>query len=399
MTLRLEAQKSNRLLARRLDELAPRVMTELGIGAWVIIGREYAEGPVLTSMLPAEWLSARRTTMLVLTPTERYAVARYPVGDAFPSTWDPERTPDQWQRLAELLDELDPKTIAIETSPDQAHADGLTATLRDELVRALPAKLVERIVSGGELGIRWLETRLPSERATLEEATRIAHDILRRGLSTEAIAPDVTTTDDLVWWYRQTVKDAGLDSWFQPSVTIQRHGGAADTTITHGDLLHVDFGIVHEGMCTDQQEHAYVLRSGESRAPEGLDAGIRSANRIQDILLGAFEVGRTGNEILAEALQVSASVGLDATIYTHSIGLQGHGAGMTIGMWDKQGGVPGAGDHRLVPDTAYSIELMSTSTVPEWDDARVDFMVEQDAWFDGESVSWLDGRQTKLHLI
>lgn len=397
--LRSSAARHNQLLEDRLDTLVPSLLRDFEIDAWVVIGREYAEGSVLRSMLPAEWLSARRTTMLVLTREGRYAVARYPVGGLFPSVWDPSETPDQWQRLAELLEEIDPSSIAVDMSPHQAHADGLTATLRDRLSESLPDHLTNRIVAGDEIGIRWLETRLPRERATLEVAAEIAHSVLRRGLSREAITPGVTTTDDLVWWYRQTVHDAGLDSWFQPSVTIQRHTDRSDNTILPGDLLHVDFGIVHEGMCTDQQEHAYVLTPGEEDPPAGLTAGLRAANEVQDILMAQFRVGRSGNEILASALRECSDRGLDALIYTHSIGLQGHGAGMTIGMWDQQHGVPGAGDHRLVADTAYSIELMARADVPEWGDRSVDFMLEQDAWFDGTTIEWLHGRQTEIWTI
>lgn len=395
--LRGAASRHNALLARRLDTLVPKLLAEQAIDCWVLIAREYAEDPVLASMLPAEWLSARRRTILVLTANDRCAVARYPVGDLFPSAWDPDTQPNQWNRLAEILSELDPKSIAVGRSETQAHADGLTATEYEAFVASMPPDLADRIVDGGTLGIRWLETRLPEERPTFEDAVARAHTYLRRGLSMEAIVPGTTTTDDLVWWYRQSVHDDGFDSWFQPSVTVQRHG-VLDDVIRPGDLLHVDFGIVYEGLCTDQQEHAYVL-AGETSAPGGLSAGLAASNRAQDILMSHFATGRTGNEILRAALARCAQEGLDATIYTHSIGIHGHGAGMTIGLWDQQGGVRGAGDHLLHPDTAYSIELSVMCSVPEWDGARVRFMVEQDAWFDGDSCTWLDGRQTELHLI
>ena len=397
--LRADAAHHNALLRRRLDTLVPELLSETGIDCWVLIGREYAEDPVLASMLPAEWLTARRRTILVLTAERRVAVARYAVGDLFESAWDPSIEPDQWAALAALLETIDATRIAIGTSDVQAHADGLTATQRDALMSSLPPALSDRVVSGGTLGIRWLETRLPEERSVLAEATETAHRILRRGLSREAVDPGVTTTDDLVWWYRQAVHEAGFGSWFHPSVTIQRADESSDATIVEGDLLHVDFGIVHRDMCTDQQEHAYVLRTGESEAPAGLTAGLQAANRVQDILLGEFVAGRTGNEILAAALRVCERSDLAATIYTHSIGLHGHGAGMTIGLWDQQGGVPGAGDHRMHPNTAYSIELLAERPVPEWGGKTVRFMLEQDAWFDGRDVSWLDGRQEAIWLI
>ena len=399
MDLRTEAQRHDELLRRRLDTLIPTLLNETQIDCWVLISREYAEDPVLATMLPAEWMSARRRTILVLTSNERVAVSRYPVGNLFASAWDPAVEPDQWKRLAQLLQDIDPVRIGVGMSDVQAHADGLTATEYSALTASLTDDLRDRIVPGGLLGGRWLETRLAEEHSVLVEATQEAHSILRRGLSTDAVTPGMTTTEDLVWWYRQEVADAGLTSWFHPTVSIQRANDDDSSTILRGDFIHVDFGIVYREMCTDQQEHAYVLDRGEATAPHGLQNGIGEANRVQDILLSNFTEGQTGNEILASSLDQCRAEGLDATIYTHSIGYHGHGAGMTIGLWDQQSGIPGAGDHVLHTDTAYSIELMVRAAVPEWGEASVRFMVEQDAWFDGDTATWLDGRQEELWLI
>jgi Xaa-Pro aminopeptidase len=399
LDLRAAAQLHDDLLVRRLDELVPRLLDETEIDCWVLISREYGEDPVLATMLPAEWMSARRRTILILTRNKRRAVSRYPVGEMFASDWDPGNEPDQWRRLAQILRDIDPERIGVGMNPDQAHSDGLTATEYASLMEALPEDLGSRVVSAGFLGIRWLETRLPEEQSTLEEATAAAHRILRQGLSADAVTPGATTTDDLVWWYRQEVANAGLGSWFHPTVTVQRQSGIHNGEIHRGDLIHVDFGVVYRGMCTDQQEHAYVLDRGEATAPQGLQDGIGHANHAQDILLSNFIEGRTGNEILANSLEQCRAEGLDATIYTHSIGYHGHGAGMTIGLWDQQSGVRGVGDHALHTNTAYSIELMVRSTVHEWGEAAVRFMLEQDAWFDGDSATWLDGRQEELWLI
>jgi hypothetical protein len=399
MDLRADALRHNELVRRRLDELVPKLLNETEIDCWLLISREYAEDPVLATMLPAEWMSARRRTILVLTANDRVAVSRYPVGDLFSSAWDPDIEPDQWKRLVQLLQDIDPVRIGVGMSDTQAHADGLTATEYNALIANLPDDLRRRLVPGGHLGIRWLETRLPEEHSVLVEATREAHSVLRRGLSTDAVTPGTTTTEDLVWWYRQEVADTGLETWFHPTVTIQRANDDDNPVIMGGDLIHVDFGIVYREMCTDQQEHAYVLDTGESNAPTGLRRGINEANRVQNVLLDEFVEGRSGNEILASALAACAAQGLDATIYTHSIGLHGHGAGMTIGLWDQQTGVRGVGEHQLHANTAYSIELMARTSVAEWGGALVRFMVEQDAWFDGSTCTWLDGRQEELWLI
>ena len=68
-------------------------------------------------------------------------------------------------------------------------------------------------------------------------------------------------------------------------------------------------------------------------------------------------------------------------------------------MWDQQDGVPGTGDQPIQPDTAYSIELSASMPVPEWDGRQTRFMLEEDAFFDGNKIEFLDGRQTALWLI
>ena len=112
----------------------------------MLAAREYNEDPVLQTMLPATWLdTARRRTILLFLRSpdgvRRMAVARYAVGDAFPSAWDPEAQPDQWSRLAELLAEADPARIGVNSSAVFPLADGLSASERAELVAHLPPAL------------------------------------------------------------------------------------------------------------------------------------------------------------------------------------------------------------------------------------------------------------------
>lgn len=409
-TLRDDAERHDRLLIERLDTVVPALMEELGIDAWVVAGREYNEDPVLSTMLPATWLSARRRTVLVFTQhgRSRCAVARYAVGEAFGASWDPDDQPDQWAAVAAVLGEAQPGTIAVNSSAETALADGLTASEMDALAHALPADLRERIVPGDVLAVGWLETRVPAEIDDLREACVIAHGHLARALSDEVIRAGSTTTDDVVWWLREEVRGAGLSSWFHPTVTVQRRGGLPRTgfaevpsplVIEFGDLIHIDFGLVHRRMHTDQQQHGYVLRPGERTAPDGLVSALRDANRVQDLLLAEMRPGRTGNDVLSSALGAARAQGLRPRIYTHPIGLHGHAAGPTIGLWDRQDGVPGDGDRVLRSATAFSIELQVVAAVPEWDGADVAIMLEEEALLGEEMIAWIDGRQTAFHLI
>ena len=112
----------------------------------------------------------------------------------------------------------------------------------------------------------------------------------------------------------------------------------------------------------------------------------------------AFKPGRSGNAALAEAREKSIAAGLDPSIYSHPIGHHGHGAGPSIGFWDNQQADP-RGEGPIRPNTAWSIELTSYANVPEWGGQRVDFRTEEDAFFDGKTVRFIDGRQTAITLI
>jgi hypothetical protein len=168
--------------------------------------------------------------------------------------------------------------------------------------------------------------------------------------------------------------------------------------IMPGDLLHCDFGITYLRLNTDQQQHAYVLRAGETDAPEYLKQALAVGNRLQDIFTNNFKEGRSGNEVLAMSRAQAIAEGIIPSIYTHPIGYHGHAAGTTLGMWDSQGGVPYTGDYPLHLNTAYSIELNATVFIKEWDkDVRI--MLEEEAFFDENGVRYIDGRQEQLIVV
>ena len=265
---------------------------------------------------------------------------------------------------------------------------------------ALPEKFKKRVEPAEKLAVSWLETRTREEMAVYPSIVKIAHDIIAEGFSNKVVTPGITTTDDVRWWYRDRIRELRLQTWFHPSVGVQRSG--SDVTkgkILPGDLLHVDFGIIYLRLNTDTQQHAYVLRSGETQAPAGLVAGLKTSNRLQDILISKFKVGRTGNQILKAARLQALDEGMRPSIYTHPIGYHGHAAGPTIGMWDNQGDTVGRGDYPMYANTAYSIELNTTVSVPEWGGQDVKFKLEEDAFFDGKSTGYIDGRQQAFLLI
>lgn len=406
------------ILDERFNNLLPQLMDDADIDMWVVISREYNEDPVLRTMLPATWLNARRRTILMFyrdkanNSIEKLAVARYNVGKNIESAWDKEKEPDQWKRLMGLITERNPRKIGLNFSKDHNIADGLDKTDYDEFMSNLPKKFSSKVVSAEQLAVRWIESRTEREMFIYNQLVDITHDIIAEAFSEKVITPGITTTSEVEWWMRQKVTDLGLETWFHPTVDIQRtseelvshlysfSGRPEDMVILPGDLLHCDFGITYLRLNTDCQELAYVRKPEEMKAPDFLVNGLRDGNKVQDFLTQNMIKGRTGNEILAKSLSEAKAAGLRPSIYTHPLGAYGHSAGTTIGMWDAQDGVmkDDGENYPLNPNTVYAIELNTTITIPEWKrDIRI--MLEEAGFYGEDGFRYVNGRQTELLLI
>jgi Xaa-Pro aminopeptidase len=173
-----------------------------------------------------------------------------------------------------------------------------------------------------------------------------------------------------------------------------------DPVIERGDVVHCDVGITAARLNTDTQHLAYVLREGEDDAPEGLRKALANANALQDITMDEIRPGRTGNEILGAALARMKARGIQGSVYSHPIGLHGHGAGPLIGLWDYQDGVVGRGEAKVIPSMWFSIELQATTPVPEWGGQPVRMAQEEDAIVGADGkIRWALRCQDRLFLV
>lgn len=414
LSKRNQAMIIDEILEERFNTILPELMDENGIDMWILISREYNEDPVLRTMLPANWLNARRRTILVFHKDDdhidKLAVARYQVGKSIQAAWNKEQQPDQWKALIEIIKDKDPEKIGLNYSGEWGIADGLVQTDFKEFHEVLPEKYRNRITSAEKLAIGWIETRSIKEMYHYSELVEITHHIIKKAFSNEVIVPGKTTTEDVTWFLRQQVTDMGLETWFHPTVDIQRadvelkshiesfSNDKEEEVIQKGDLLHCDFGITYLRLNTDCQQMAYVLKDGETMAPDFLSQAFSRGNQLQNILTDNFKTGRTGNEILKLSLEEAKAQDLKPSIYTHPLGLYGHSAGTTIGLWDQQDGVPGNGDYALNENTVYAIELNTTVTIPEWNkDIRI--MLEEAGFWGEDGFRYVNGRQQELILI
>jgi len=418
-TLREQAAIQQEWVRERLEVNLPLIMRQQGVDMWVVSMREYNEDPVFRALVsPTSFAARRRTIYVFFDRGEAEGVERLALGggsqgglyEAYRTNVTTERGDQaelwgagQWRLLTQLVRERDPQVIAVNIDHEHNFADGLTAGEWEQMEEALGPEYAPRVVRNPRLSIDYLAMRVASMTPVYRRLQSIVHEVISAAFSNLVIEPGVTTTEDVVWWMRQRVNDMGLGTWFQPSVSIQRRGNpelGANPVIQRGDVLHCDFGITAMRLNTDTQHMAYVLREGETEAPQGLQTALDNAKRLQDLLMEEMKVGRSGNEVLHIVLERMRAEGLNGTMYTHPIGDHGHGAGPLIGLWDYQEGVPGRGDVPVIPSMWFSTELQVTTPVPEWDNQPVRMAMEEEAEITADGrTRWMLRRQTELHLI
>jgi peptidase M24-like protein len=435
-TLREQAEMQQRWLQQRMDSVLPALMRKHDVEFWVVPMREYNEDPVFTSIVSPTTFAARRRTIYVFhhrcargaragematCRLERIALGGTSQGGVYEAVRSTKAAAgpaggqaqpqaelwgdEQWQVLKRLVEERKPATIAVNVSRTWAFSDGLSGGELEGMRAALGPLWTARFRRVDALALDLIATRLPEEDAVFRRMNRLVWGIIETAFSSTVITPGVTRTQDVVWWMRQRVNDLGLGSWFQPSVSVQRMGVTdaqlgENPVIQRGDVLHCDFGIVAHRLNTDTQHMGYVLRDGETDVPTGLQRALANSNALQDIVVSELRPGRTGNEILRASLTRMRQAGINGTVYSHPVGMHGHGAGPLIGLWDYQDGVPGRGDAKVVPSMWYSIELQATTPVSEWNGQPVRSAQEEDVIVGADGkVTWAHGRQTKFWLV
>ncbi|MDY5997225.1 MAG: M24 family metallopeptidase [Erysipelotrichaceae bacterium] len=353
-------------LKERLEIILPQVMEDADVDMWIVASKEYHEDPTFKAMVPAEYLTARRITMFAFSK-EADGIHRYSlsmpdksVAKFYESKWQFGKE-DQMVALKRLIEEKDPKRIALNMSKEFAVCDGFSIGLYQMFKESLGEDIMNKMVNDDLLAMKFMEIRTPTELKLMPEVMSVAHDIMERMYTTDVIKPGITTTNDLEWFMKEEVNKLGLTYWFEPTMDLQRKNGDESRydscVIQKGDLLHCDFGIYYMNMCTDTQRLGYVANDDEDTMPQYLLDGMKVGNRFQDIVRENMIVGRTGNEVFEAAMKQAKEEGIQAMLYSHPCNMYGHGPGPTIGLFSNQNAIPVKGDVKLSNNTVYALEL------------------------------------------
>jgi len=412
LPVRERAEILDRVLADRLENVLPTAMRESGLDMWLIICQEDDLDPVYETMIPMDtWCPILQILIFYDSGPEegieRINLSFTDTKELYDRPW-PGRSHHsaQWEMLRALVEERDSQRIGINTGSIQWAAGGLTHNLYMQLVDALPQRYVDRLESAEPCATRWLATLTDVEISQYDDVVKVAHALIAECYSRTAITPGVTTIEDLRWHYWQRCADLGLSVAFNPVFLLVRSEeavrmyGEDDDVIRPGDLIRCDVGIRYLRLITDHQEWGYVLRTGETDAPEGVRGLMAEANRLQDVYMAEFNRGLTGDQLLSNMLTRARKDGIPTPrVYSHSLGHLLHEPGPLIGLPWEQERNEGRGDVVLEYNYAFTAELSVEGPVPEWGGQRLRFALEEDVVFTEEGCRLIDGRQTSFYLI
>ena len=414
LPVREQQETRARWLKTRLDTMLLPMMRRHNIDMWLVTNEEFHPDPVVPHVAPPIPYVGRRDFFIFSDRgggrLERIALVRYPE-ESLRRFFEVLNPPGREiaATLRKIVEERKPKAIALNMGGTRGATGGLTYDAHKFLGEALGPEHSARFVPAAPLIVEYMDTRLPEELEHYRTAVKITDILTRRAFSNEVITPGKTTAGDVRWWFLQQVNNLGLDVWFNPDIRVQRRGQGAGQTqqflsvsdesvvLERGDVIHIDCGINYLGLSTDWQKMAYILRPGERDAPEGLKRAMANTNRLQDALLKHIKVGAYGHEVYDATMADMKREGIEAMIYSHSVGTQGHALGASI---DFRRPAAGAAPEPAFREGSYtSIELNTSTPVPEWGGQKVTIMMEDDAYLTPQGMRWFRPRQTEFYLI
>ena len=397
----------------RRHALLLEMMRRHGIAMWIVVNEEFHDDPLTPVIAPPRPYAGNRDIFVFVDSgpdgLKRHAVTGF-WEESLSRYFETDRDPKPWaEAMKALWEKYRPKTIGLSIDGRRGVTRSLTRSSYDALAEAMGPEAKARFVSAEALIEEVSDTRLPDEAPTYRRMVELTASLAGRALSSEVIRPGKTRVGDVRRWLFDRAWELGVSLWFQPDLRVQRKGlapemsrgflaiAAEDMVIERGDVVHLDFGFSAMGLSTDFQRMAYVLRDGEKAALPGLEAALANTRALQDALMREeARPGRLSADVYDGTMARMKARGIDAQIYSHPLGFQGHALGPNIDMRAASRKEPA---RPLRPGSYLSVELNTRTPVPDWD-GQVVFMMEEDpAHLEADGYHFFAERQQRLFLI
>lgn len=252
--------------------------------------------------------------------------------------------------LRDTITRLNPNRIAVNTSRNNVHADGLTHAMYEILREHLKdTPYADRLISAEPIINSLRGRKTPAEQERVKRAVEITDEIYQKTF--EFI--EVGMTEIEIGAYMQELANeygVGL-AWPAencPAVNSGPnspvgHNGPTNIKVERGHIIHFDFGVKYEDYCSDIQRVAYVLREGETEAPVEVQRGFITIRTAIEKSRAAMKAGITGNSIDVISREIVTDSGYPEFMHSlgHQLGRVAHDGGALLGpLWEKYGDSP-----------------------------------------------------------
>jgi len=329
----------------RIQKLLPEAMKAAEVDAWLILCRENHNDPIAHHIggenagglaLFLFYLEGDQIRSLAYSPQgESTALADLKLHDEVIPI---ERGKSAITEAIPFILSKDFKKIAVNFSEDNALADGLSATQKAALEKAL-GNQANKLVSADQLIYEWLAVKLPAEVEIMTKAAELTAQWQLEAY--QQVVPGKTTDAEVAKFLKKKMEQYGLkDAWHpeqNPNVNSgpdRGHSHATDKVIMPGDVIQTDFGIrVWDMWVSDIQRFAYVLRAGETQAPDSVQFYFESSIGGNRVALEAMKPGVLGYQVDKAQRDWMAERGSEPVMWStgHPVGYVAHDIGPNLG--------------------------------------------------------------------
>jgi len=265
--------------------------------------------------------------------------------------------------LRDTITRLNPDRIAVNTSRNNVHADGLTHAMYEILREHLKGTpYAERLISAEPVINALRGRKTPAELARIRKAVEITDEIYKRTFDFIKVGK---TEIEIGEYMHKLAHEYGVTyAWPAESCPAVNsgpdspigHSGPTEIKVERGHIIHFDFGVKYEDYCSDIQRVAYVLRAGETEAPPEVQRGFITVRTAIEKSREAMKAGVTGNSIDVISREIVTDAGYPE--YPHALGHQlgrvAHDGGALLGpLWEKYGDSP---NQKLEVGQVFTIE-------------------------------------------
>lgn len=390
------------------------MMRHNGVDMWIVVNEEFHDDPLTQYVAPPRPFAGGRDFFVFIDAgdagLQKVAItgfAEESVKKFFDAPDDPKPAD---QVLPQLYQQYKPKKIALSYGGHRGVTRSITYDTYKFIAEKMGPEAESHFVPAEDLIEEYSNTRMPEEFSVYTDMVKVTESLARRSLSGEVIRPGKTTVGDIRRWLYDQLGQRGLTTWFEPDLRVQRKGKAnemsrgflavspEEVVIQKGDVVHLDFGITYMGLNTDWQKMTYVLRDGEKDVPAGLKQALANTNALQDSMCRNSKPGKLAGDVYNDVMAEMKEKGIEAKVYSHPLGFQGHALGAAIDYRAAQRAetMPA---RRLRDGSYISIELNAVTAVPEWDGQKVFVMEEDPAYLTAEGWKFFLPRQSEWYLV